>query len=394
MKAIKTFFAGIFVFALLNFASAQTVIHITGSTAFRGATHTAIGHILNAGYTVGYSGATVNGAAQAVFSGTTVTGNVPVVIKTSWSGSVGGMQQLAQLSPALTVSTWLQTGLTGGGLTGPYDPAAPADITMSDSFQSSTAFFGTGFATLVDNIVGVAPFVWVKGSSSDSGVSASLANVTNITPVLARLLLSNGSAPMSQFTGTAADSAYDLAVVGRDEDSGTRLDAYADCGFGVFGSPLQYQATVTSGATTAIIPWPANTVNGILYSVGHSGYSSGGNLATALNATVASSATDPFGNKFALIGYAGTSDANTVNAGGNNLTYNGVPYSAANVQQGRYTFWSYEHLMYRSTLAASSITVAQLIAQQILTTDATVSGILFGSMAVSRTVEGGIVTHN
>jgi hypothetical protein len=117
-------------------------------------------------------------------------------------------------------------------------------------------------------------------------------------------------------------------------------------------------------------------------------------LATALNSPVNTGATDPFGNKFLMLGYAGLSDAVNVNGGNNELMYNGVPYSAANVQQGRYTFWSYEHLMYRNTLAPASITVAQLIAQQILTQDATVSGVLVGSMQVSRRVEGGIVSHN
>jgi hypothetical protein len=380
---------------LASLAQAQIVLHVTGSTAFRGATHTAIGNILNSGYTVGYSGTTLNSAGQAVFSGTTKVGNTAVVIKTSWSGSVGGVQTLSQLSPALTVATWLQTGLTGAGLTGPYDSAAPADVTMSDSFQSSTAFYGTGYATLVDTTVGVVPFVWVKGQTNDPTVALSAPNLTNVTSLLARALLSAGTVPLSQFTGASGDSTIDVDATGRDEDSGTRLDTFAESGFGVFGSPLQYDPTVAGGVITSIAPWPANTVDGIAYTqLGHSGFSSGGSLATALNSPVNTGATDPFGNKFLMLGYAGLSDAVNVNGGNNELMYNGVPYSAANVQQGRYTFWSYEHLMYRNTLAPASITVAQLIAQQILTQDATVSGVLVGSMQVSRRVEGGIVSHN
>ena len=104
--------------------------------------------------------------------------------------------------------------------------------------------------------------------------------------------------------------------------------------------------------------------------------------------------TDTFSNKFALIGYFGTSDAASVNGGNNNLTYNGVAYSATAVQEGQYTFWSYEHLMYRPSLAGTQKTVADQLAQQILTADATVAGILIPTMHVSRSVEGGVVTHN
>ena len=395
MKAIKTFIAGAFVLASLNLASAQTVLRITGSTAFRAATLTAIGHILNPGYTVGYAGSSITGAGQSVYSGTTIAGNIPVVIKTSWSGSTGGLQTLSQLNPVITVSNWLQIGSIGSGLTGPYDAATPADVTMADSYQSSTAFTGTGFATLADNPVGVVGFTWVKGQTNDPTVALSMANVTNITELQARLLLATGSVPLSLFTGTPGDSVFNLDVTGRDEDSGTRTDTFIECGFGAFGSPLQYQPTIAGGVVTSVAPWPANTVNGISYTqLGHSGYSSGGTLASALNTPVNTGATDYYGNKFALISYAGISDAVNVNGGNNYLSYNGVPYSAANIQQGRYTFWSYEHMDYRSTLSAAQQTVAQLIAQQIITTDASVSGVTLGSMQVSRTVEGAIVTHN
>lgn len=393
MKALKCLVAAAAAVLSAGLASAQTIVHITGSTAFRKAAHQAIGNILNSGYTVGYSGTDLTKASQAVFTGTTKVGNISVVIKTSWSGSVGGLQSLAQQSPVLTTTTWLQNGLSGPSLTGPYDAAAPADVTMSDSFQSSTAFNGTGYNTLHDTIVGVVPFVWTKGSSNDATVSASLANVTNVTPLLAKALLSAG-VPMSMLTGNTADSSIDVLPVGRDEDSGTRLDAFAESGFGIFSSPLQYNPTITGSTITALVPYPANTVNGISYPVGHSGFNSGGTLATTLNTPVDAAAKDSFGNKFALIGYFGTSDAASVNGGNNNLTYNGVAYSVQNVQEGKYTFWSYEHLMYQTTLSGNTKTVADQIANQILTTDASAAGIVVSTMNVSRAVEGGVISHN
>ena len=401
MKMIKLTAAALFALAFAGVASAQTTVRITGSTAFRAATQTAIGNILNPGYTYAYIGSSLNGANQSTFVGTTKTGNISVIIKCSFAGSVGGVQTIAQQSPVVTTASpyisetnaLATTGLVLTAGTATFDSPANADIAMSDTYQSSTAFTGTGYNTLTDTVVGVVPFVWTKGISSDTAVAASLANVTNITPLLARAVLTGSGTPLSMFTGATADSTVFVYAMGRDEDSGTRLTTYAESGFGIFGSPIQYQATVASGAITAIAAYQAQTILGISYTAGHSGYSSGGTLATTLNTPVAAAARDSLSSKFALIAYFGVNDANGVNGGANNLTYNGVPYSVANVQEGRYTFWGYEHVMYRSTLTGNAKTVADQLATQIRTTDATVSGVLLASMNVSRVTEGAVITH-
>ena len=401
MKMTKTALAALIAFAFAGIASAQTTVRITGSTAFRAATATAIGNILNPGYTYGYIGANLNGANQSTFVGTTKTGNISVIIKCSFAGSVGGVQTIAQQSPVVTTANpyisetnaLTATGLVLTAGTATFDSPANADIAMSDTYQSSTAFTGTGYNTLADTVVGVVPFVWTKGAHSDTAVAASLATVTNITPLLARAILTGG-APLSMFTGTVADSTVYVYAMGRDEDSGTRLTTFAESGFGVFGSPIQYEATIASGAINSIAAYHAQTVLGISYSAGHSGYSSGGTLATTLNTPVAAAARDALNSKFALFAYFGVNDANGVNGGANNLTYNGVAYSVAAVQEGRYSFWGYEHLMYRSTLTGNAKTVADQLAAQIKTTDATVSGVLLSTMHVSRVTEGAVITHN
>jgi hypothetical protein len=403
MKALKGFAAGLLALVFVGVASAQTAttIRITGSTAYRAATVTAIQNILNPGYTYGYIGSSATGAGQSTFVGTTKTGNISVIIKCSWAGSVGGVQTIAQQSPVVTTTNpyisetnaLTATGLVLTAATATFDSPANADVAMSDTFQSSTQFVGTGYNTLVDKVVGVVPFVWTKGQHSDTAVSASLANVTNMTPLLARAVL-NGGAPLSMFTGTVADASVYVYAMGRDEDSGTRLTTFAESGFGVFGSPIQFESTVASGAITAIAPYHAQTILGISYPAGHSGYSSGGTLATTLNTPVAAAARDSLSSKFALIAYFGVNDANGVNGGANNLTYNGVAYSAANVQEGKYTFWGYEHLTYRSTLTGNQKTVADQLANQITTQDASVSGVLLSTMHVSRSTEGAVITHN
>jgi len=401
MKMLKIALASLIALAFAGVASAQTTVRITGSTAFRAATVTAIQNLLNTGYTYGYIGSSVTGANQSTFVGTTKVGNVSVIIKCSWAGSVGGVQTIAQQSPVVTTtnpyiaeaSALTATGAVLTATSAVLDSPANADIAMSDSFQGSTQFFGTGYNTLIDTVVGVVPFVWTKGQHSDTAVQAVLANVTNMTPLAARAILTGG-APISLLTGNAADSTIYVYPMGRDEDSGTRLVQFAECGFGIFGSPIQYEPTVASGAITAIAPYHAQTILGISYPTGHSGYSSGGTLATTLNTAVASAARDAFSGKFALIAFFGVNDANGVNGGNNNLTYNGVAYSADNVREGRYTYWGYEHLMYRSTLTGNAKTVADQLANQIKNTDASVSGVLLSTMHVSRVTEGAVITHN
>ena len=374
-QCVSTMIAGLAALAIAGSASAQTItIRITGSTAYRGQTHNAIGHILNAGYVFGYAGTSLGKAGQAEFQGTTKVGNIPVDIKTAWSGSVGGVQTVAN---NLTVSTWLAaTNLTSGGttgLTGPYDAPVTADIAMSDSFQGSTAFTTP---VLYSKVVGVVPFQWVRNAGSPAAIN-------NMTSLFAQILLGTGQVPLSQITGLNADEATVVTALGRDEDSGTRLDAFAESGFGIFTPPFQYQPTPASGTITALAPWPINTVNGTTYPVGHSGYSSGGTLAGAMGQAI----TPGLGW---LITYLSTGDAATaVGLGAATLPYNGVTYSLAAVQEGQYTFWSYEQLMYRTSLAGQGKTVADQLATQLHDTDAAV---LLSSMQVGRAVEGGAVT--
>src|SRR5258708_36862452 len=95
MKLLKTILASCLAFALISAASAQTTIHITGSTAFRAAVYQAIQNILAPGFVYGYSGTTLSKASQAIFTGNTSVGSIAVIIKTSFNGSVGAISTLA-----------------------------------------------------------------------------------------------------------------------------------------------------------------------------------------------------------------------------------------------------------------------------------------------------------
>jgi len=429
MKTLKLFAAGLLALASATLASATTTIHIVGSTAFRSSVHAAIINMLNSP-TCAYSGSALSKAGQATFTGTLKSGNSAgqtVIIEADWTGSTGGIQSVAQSSPAVT-KPFLTTGNTMtsvslSGTAGSYTfnggnnvaavttssstcEVVSPEVTMSDSFQGSSIFTGTvvltaisntttaSEATLVDNVVGVVPFEWVRGNSNTfdgtTTASSNFANVANITTQQAIDLL-NGGLPLSQFTSNAADDAAGVFVFGRDEDSGTRLDTFAETGFGIQSTPDQYQPTVgtgtLAGVITALNPWPSNAVNSITYSAGHSGYNSGGTLAGDLGRL-----TTPSLASF-VIGYLGTGDAATaIAAGGVALTYNGVTYSPTAVQQGQYTFWSYEHLMYLNTYSGVGKDAALALAAQIHSVDAAQAGVLLSTMTVGRGVEGGPVT--
>jgi len=90
------------------------------------------------------------------------------------------------------------------------------------------------------------------------------------------------------------------------------------------------------------------------------------------------------------VGYLGVNDAaKLVSNGGVTLTYSGVSYSLAAVQQGGYTFWGYEHLMYKASLSGTPLSFATSLRNQLLSTDGSP---LLSSMNVVRGSDGGVVT--
>src|SRR5215469_4341475 len=156
MKCPRVLVATLIAIATIKSGWAQTVIHITGSTAYRAAVYQTISDILKPGFVFGYSGTTASKASQAIYTGTTKTGSLPVIIKTSFSGSVGGISTLAAnltIGPSGSftggggwlVDTTPQSGVGAGGFpnggTGnaaaDYDAATTADVSMADCFQAS-----------------------------------------------------------------------------------------------------------------------------------------------------------------------------------------------------------------------------------------------------------------
>jgi hypothetical protein len=73
------------------------------------------------------------------------------------------------------------------------------------------------------------------------------------------------------------------------------------------------------------------------------------------------------------------------------LKYNSVAYSATAVEGGSYSFWGYEHLLYRSSLTGVAQTAANTVATALFNGDATLSGIVTSAMDVHRNTDGGAI---
>jgi hypothetical protein len=391
MKTLKFAALGLIALGSAHMASAVTV-YITGSSAYRGATQTAIMKLLGSTNgtsfgnatigTFGYTGTSgLNSANAAIFKGS--YGGSPIIIKTSWSGSAAGIQTVGATNNNFTVGFLVDgTTTTSAGTNNATDPRAKGngtdvhvpDIAMSDVYQGSTNFQGTfnsvAYSNLTDNVVGVVAFRFVKSKGAASGI-------TNMTPQLAQATwIGLGTCPLALYTGNSTDQGTLVRATGRDADSGTRITAFAESGIGAFTAVQQYDT-----ASEAL--YAAQTINGISFALGEGGESSGGTLAgtTKMGKT---------GLTNSYVSYMSTGDAATlVGNGGSTLTYNGVDYTLNAVQQGQYTFWGYEHLFYKDSLAGTALSFATDLTGQITSVDGTV---LLGSMKVVRGQDGGVVT--
>ncbi|MBV8280101.1 MAG: hypothetical protein JO170_33220, partial [Verrucomicrobia bacterium] len=370
-------------------------------TAYRAAVYQAIADILQPGFVFGYSGTTASKASQAIYTGTTKTSNLAVIIKTSFSGSVGGISTLAAnltIGPGGSFTGgggWLVNGTpqsTTGTPNAPanYDPAVTADVAMADCFQASApAIYRT--PKLTDNFVGVVPFVFVA-TKGGTPIKGKVTTSTSIGTEQVTDIFVEANLKLSELSGNSADTEAVLGV-GRDEDSGTRIQALACSGIGVETS-LKQQQPVNNSTNTEITGanlWPAVTLNGINYPTGDSGFSSGGSLATEINLPHASTYSTWF------VSYLGINDAATV-TNGIQLEFAGVKYSAANVEgpgasgfTAQYKYWGYEHVFYRSTFGGNGLTVSKQLISDLTTTSASVSGILLSAMKVSRDTDGGAI---
>lgn len=393
MKPLSKLFASLLALGMIGSASAQTVITLTGSTAFRGETHDAILNVLS-GEVYAYTGSNLTTASQAIFTGT--LSGTSVIIKTSWSGSISGIVSVRNSANVncLPNSTPQSAGGTANATTG--TEARVPDLAFSDVSFTSTPFSS---ASLQEREVGIIPFQYVASFSAR-------ANLTNITSQNARQLWNDGFLPLAMATGSPDDRTTTITstwgtdnyggpiprmlfALGRNAGSGTRFVYLAEPGIGVNSAIQQWdpRSFISGNNLTNHVLWPQETVDGILYPEGNSGYSSGGQLISVMRLNTEA------GIGGAYISFLGVNDAAAITAPtgsgagpGKTLTYNGVAYSPDAVKEGQYTAWSFQQLINRAPLGGTLQTFVNAMVPAIKAADP-----IYNGLQVSRSSDGATV---
>jgi hypothetical protein len=201
--------------------------------------------------------------------------------------------------------------------------SAVPNVAFSDVYQDSTSVSGH----LNDTQIGVITFTFIGNAPA---ITAGISNVTaqNFADVY-----TTGTGQLSFFTGNPLDAGTPVYGSGRNDGSGTRITVLAETGFGIFNIIAQYGNGVQTGGVGAVARG-ANQNFWTAMGVGD-GYGEGWNSGSGVGGDIGNPLITTPG-----IGYVGYNDRQ-----GTLLTYNGYPLTAANVQNGKYTLWGYEHIM-------------------------------------------------
>jgi hypothetical protein len=313
-------------------------IFISGSTAFRNNAYDASIKLFdtNTAPTIITDGnATPNKSTYWAMSGTMTNilgaaNNQVITIHGSFNGSVAGIYSLGQkFGYQFYVSSSSTTFITN-------TPTA-----VFSDVDSSVTTYPLGSAYWEKNVA-VQPFVYVKSASP------SVSAINNVGFGQLQQMLANGTAPLSQFTGTNTDTAT-VYLVQRTADSGTRVTSYLEAQSFSPPNNIYYY----SSAGNAYYLATTNMYTDPLFIAGNfgPGYVGGGNIATVLGSANT-------GNT--AIGYLSFADAKTIGSAAPwslLCSYNGqypvlnyVPGTTpgtndfAPVRYGQYSFWAYEDL--------------------------------------------------
>ena len=394
MKINSTILAAALGLGSVSLASATQYVYYTGSTAARDAVYNTIingSAVFDATPTfVGYGSATAGNCSQMEFTGA-IGGNA-TIIKCAWSGSEAGILDVSGSGTESFLADPGQNGVATSGAnsasatSGQLSDVEVVDIAQADNAKSYSNTPGSGATEIPDELA--IPFVFVKSQNTLADNSL----FTDITSANSQNLAAGGEL-LAVYTGNPADVNNFVYLAGRDNNSGTRVNTFDITGWGSkhvcaqiemgqvgstpangqmieFGSPLAYQ--------------------------GNGGQSSGGTLAKSFGDTTSSVDQVNGGTGFIAVAYLGLSDAATAENSTYNavqLTYNGVPETVANVENGLYALWGNEYTEIRAGAPTIATTVANKIVAHI---QANTTGfeIPFSSMNVSRTGPTAVPTHN
>lgn len=387
--------------ASVSLANAQTqYVYLTGSTAARDAAYNAL--IAGVGFDnasvsfVGYGDANPGNCSYMEFSN--VVSSVPTIVKCHWSGSEAGITDVSAGAPQeyflldagnASVPAFAGTG-AAHAVTVATAPAAPnasyylqslTDVAQADNALSFSKTPTSSATQISDNLI--IPFVFVKNATTVNG-QAGLVNITSDN----FKNLAQGGDKLALFTGVEqpVGTTNYVYLAGRDNNSGTRVNTLGVTGWGI--THAAKQVTLSGATPNVMTAWSVSA-----------GQSSGGTLAKSLtdsttSADIAHPKTSSGG--FIAIAYLGLPDDVTAEAAPYNairLTYDGVAYSQANVENGSYAFWGKEYTMTRSGASTVAANLATALAANIQSYNS-VYQIPANLMNVDRTGPTSYPTHN
>ena len=380
-------------------------IGLTGSSAFRSNTHTALISAPLSFTVSANTGSSASSAKYVVYTKADYpTSGDTTVIKTNWTGSVAGIQAVAQQRTDIKWLPDVGTGSVAAGANNAESLAVAdgvaADIAFSDCFQDSTIF---RTPVLTNTVCGIVQFRMVT-NYGPGGVNP----INSINYQQTRALYQTGSLPLSAFTGNPADTAKVYAL-GRDPDSGTRVTQLAESGVGANSTVVHYQAGFTGTAVSTLIPWPVSTVFGVEFAEGNGGYASGGDLAKSFRYDTSAVSVNGGANEACyFIAALGKSDVSgtlltahtagtTVGVGpGKVIAFenNGDDNSDSSATiansfiNGTNPFWSYLNCMH-GTLSAQKQAFYDTLTSTLKASGS--SDIVLGNMKVQRNTDGGTI---
>jgi hypothetical protein len=260
-------------------------------------------------------------------------------VKCHWSGSEAGIADLAGSG----TEQFLADGAVSDTNSTPPGPftSSQVDIAMADN---NKAFSKNPNATITGAFVGVIPFKWVAEKGSNT-------NIANVTDAQIRVLLSGGN-PVPLLSGIATDKTNWVYITGRNSNSGTRVNCYGICRYGIFTAPFQLQVNPNG----SMVDQGGGTF------LGDFGYESGGDVAKQmgydLSVPTSQDLNTGTSNRFSVVAYLGVSDAGSaVSNGGKELSYNGLFETTANVREGQYGYWGDEWIYRKNTVSSAALSV-------------------------------------
>lgn len=315
-------------------------VFMSGSTAMRSVVYSALtnaGTVFTTAPTTTLFNGGGGGANYMAFQGTLVGGSGTTTIYCHWSGSEAGILDVC--SNTVVTETFIDSSLLDGTDHGSAVPGTfqsqPVNLAMGDNDQT---YSRTRKPVLTKKSeVGIITFEWVRNPGLWTG--------TNVTDSQIRQAF-RGFCPRAAFSGNAADVNDYVYVSGRNNQSGTRVNAFGTSGYGIF-TPVNQIEMDASGVMQLL---PSGDY------AGDDGFESGGTLAGTMGSDTTTKVDSWNGvTGYSVISYMGISDATkAIGLGAKPLSLNGVPFSSQAVIEGKYNFWGNEFIYEANNVAAGS----------------------------------------